>query len=314
MATVTQDILYNVTGQSLYIDCPEGRPTGTPTFTVYADSVGDDGTEEFSGNGTVESVNTTVDVASGFSESNRKRVYLADVSNIEVGREYLLTNSGTESEWCEVRRIDDLSGYVDVRHTLQNDYDIANSTFVGTRITASVDDTWVADTSHLNKGTSADPGYRVLWTYTVGGETKKRYTYFDLLRVAGDHNVTINDLTLYFPALKDTLGRDYRGHVEKLIDEAYRALQLDLKAVGLDSDQVRDQWVVDELVKRRAILNLAIAGVHPADITYADYLVFVREEYGAAFNAHFGITNKTAIATDDSGGATHMDSLPLMTR
>ena len=60
MSTPTQQILYNVTGQSIYLDATEGRPSSVTSVAVYNDTAGDDDTTESAttGSAAVETIQT----------------------------------------------------------------------------------------------------------------------------------------------------------------------------------------------------------------------------------------------------------------
>ena len=67
-----QDVIYNVTGQSFYLDCPEGRPTSITSVTVLDWNAGDDDTAESATTGSagLDAVNTTFDAASGAGQTD----------------------------------------------------------------------------------------------------------------------------------------------------------------------------------------------------------------------------------------------------
>ena len=74
MSAKVQELVYGVTGQVLFLDAQEGRPSSVTDVQIFAMGTGDDGTEETApGTGTVETgPNTTFDAASGYSQSDRK--------------------------------------------------------------------------------------------------------------------------------------------------------------------------------------------------------------------------------------------------
>ena len=144
----SQDIIFAIAGQSLVLDVIEGRPSGTPTFSVYWAGDGEDATAEFSGSGSIDSVSTTTTAAAGHSNTNRKLITVVSTTGISVGREYLLTAADGQYEWVEVVAVDSSDLQVTTRSPLQGEYPIG-ATLVSTRITGSVDDTWAADKNHL---------------------------------------------------------------------------------------------------------------------------------------------------------------------
>ena len=136
-----------------------GRPTSA-TFSVFEDYANDDATAEFTGTGTVDSVNTTVDVTSGIGTTDAHKINLAATTSIVTGRKYLISES-SKQEWVEPIEIVS-ADYIRVRHPLRNSYSTA-ATFVGTTITAAIDATWVADASNISDHSDPNPDYRIRW-------------------------------------------------------------------------------------------------------------------------------------------------------
>src|SRR5690606_32448234 len=138
-----QDIAFNVTGQSLVWDAPEGQASSVTSVTVYRAYTGDTGTTEAATTGTasIDSVDTTLDAAAGDGQADARLIPLTATTGIVAGREYLLTSADGLKEWVEVVSID--SGVsVTARHPLANTYAAAD-TFQGTRLSIGVDGTWV---------------------------------------------------------------------------------------------------------------------------------------------------------------------------
>ncbi len=100
-----QDIYFEVTGQIVFFDCPEGRPSGTPTLEVFNWFAGDDATAESAvGAGSVETgPNTTLDAAAGPGEADPRNIPVAATTGVAVGRRYLLTSAANGlKEWIDV--------------------------------------------------------------------------------------------------------------------------------------------------------------------------------------------------------------------
>jgi len=81
MSRVTTDIVYAETGQTLPHRFMLGRPTSA-TFSVFEDYANDDATAEFTGTGTVDSVNTTVDATSGNGTTDAHKINLTATTAI----------------------------------------------------------------------------------------------------------------------------------------------------------------------------------------------------------------------------------------
>jgi hypothetical protein len=145
------ELIYKLTGQSIYFDVPEGRPDPSPTVAVFLSTNTDDGPTEAAttGSTSVDSVNTTLGSAAT-AQSNQ--VSVASATGIARGRRYLLTDLDGDQEWIEVIALSGTT--VTTRQPLVNSY-ASGSALVGTRITISILDSWAAD---LNKISD------VLWT------------------------------------------------------------------------------------------------------------------------------------------------------
>src|SRR3990167_5217862 len=103
----TFDAIYGVTGQVVEVYPPEadeGIPSSA-TASVFDGTRSLDETADFSPAVTIDSVSTTVDVASGYSESSRIKLSLAATTNIVIGRQYLLENTDQQREIATPARI-----------------------------------------------------------------------------------------------------------------------------------------------------------------------------------------------------------------
>ena len=237
-----------------------GRPTSA-TFSVFEDYANDDATAEFTGTGTVDSVNTTVDVTSGIGTTDAHKINLAATTSIVTGRKYLISDN-SKQEWVEPIEIVS-ADYIRVRHPLRNSYSTA-ATFVGTTITAAIDATWVADEANISDHLDPNPDYRVRWAVVYSSATYVSYSYFDLVRATVSHQVDIEDLNARAPGLHDRLPLEYQADQGRgLIDSAWRATQAKLASLRIDTDAVRDDQFLDELVILRALYMLAMGGWSP---------------------------------------------------
>jgi hypothetical protein len=299
MARYTTDLVFGVTGQTLGHRVQQGRATSA-TFKVFRDFVDDIGIVEFSGTATLDAINTTVSAASGTSQADPTKLNLTSTSGIVVGRKYLLSEN-SQLEWIEPIRV--FPTYIACRYPIVNDYTTAG-TFVGTNITAAVDPTWVADLSKISDHDDPNPGYRIRWDVIVNGVNVIHYSYCDLVRATVTHQVEIDDINARAPGLVDSLPVEYRSEQGKpLIDTAWRAVQMKLAALKLDTDAIRDNQAIDELVIMKALAILAMGGWKPLGMTSSDYIEATRTEYDRFIEQHFQVVLAHPIASGPSSAA-----------
>jgi hypothetical protein len=303
VSTPTQEIYYNVTGQTIWHDAIEGRPSSITSVSVFPLGTGDDGTSENAisdGSQAVETnPNTTVDATSGLGQTLPRKVSLTATTGIEVGRSYLLTGLSGEREWVEVMEIS-AGDFVTVRSPLHNSF-AASSTFQSTRLSFSIGGTWVADSSNISDDLSPHPGYRIRWVYVYDSNTVVADTYVDLVRYKGSHSVTPSMMERFLTSWRNLLPSYHREDGGRaLIDEAYQQLKFDLYAYGMADEMLRDREAVDELVKQKAREVLLLqrfyetgAGPEIADDA--------RTQYQARLQSLVTRTTKVPMATGTDG-------------
>jgi hypothetical protein len=313
----TQDITFAITGQTLVWDAPEGRASSVTDVKVFPMTTGDDGTEEVatSGSASIDSVNTTFDAASGASSANTRKANLTATTNIVAQdpafpgryRQYLATDSQGRKEWLPVTGIVS-ADYVTTAFPMLLDY-VATNTFVGTRLSITVDPTWVADTSNISDDTDPNPRYRALWIYVVGGVTYYHYSYFDLVRAMGEHSVTPGDMENFHPGWNDrlpTYHRDDQGW--RLIQEAYQQVRWDLHQTGQPDETLRNREGVNELVKQQArVLLETSAGV-------SDVLAHYMRMYQSRFDQIVRVVHRLPTATDTSSGGNRVSAINIWSK
>lgn len=253
-----------------------GAPSN-PSASVYLPDGSNDDSAEFSPTVTVDTVSTTVDQVSGDGQSNPRRIYLAATTSITVGRRYLVTNADGQRESVTVTKI--ASGdHVDVETDLAYSYGVG-ATFVGYRMTFPVNTTWVSTESKITPH-GVGP-YRVLWVYTLGGTTRRHYTYLRLVRQRAGHTVTLADLAAYVPDLAHEEPRSKRGQqFAWAIDAAWGDVRVDFVARDIPPDRLRDLEVVNRLVVAKAVYNLATVGLGiPADIDPESHIARFADKY-----------------------------------
>lgn len=256
MATVRPalDILLGIAGQTLYLDALEGRPSSITDVKVFAwDAPDDEELAALTGAPAIETnPNTTTDAAAGPAQANTRLVPVTATTGGAEGRSFLIVDADGRKEWIDVLEVDSGVSFT-ARHPLVNDF-ATGAQVVSTRMVATLDTEWCADEDNIRTDAGANPMYRVKWTYVVGGVTKVTETYFNLVRYAGVHNVKPSDVDDFVPGWLERLPTDHRvDQGKRLIDEAYKGVQLDLHGVNWDDSAIAEAQVVDELVKHKVI-------------------------------------------------------------
>jgi len=242
------DILYSVTGQSLTLDAPEGRPSSITSVQVFESNEGDDGTAETALGAPAVATNpdTTFAAAAGDDQTDPRAITVASGTGIERDQQLLATNAGGETERIEVASINGTA--LMARQPLLNTYAIGD-TIESTSMAAAFVDAWVQDDDNIAIGLDPNPRWRAVWTYVVASKTYVRAQYFDLVRYVAGHTVTGPDVDASFPGWMQTLPtyhRDDQG--QRMIDEAYRQVRIDLYAEGRGDEQARNVELVNHLV------------------------------------------------------------------
>jgi hypothetical protein len=271
VGAITQDIVFGVTGQSLFYDAPEGRPISIMTVQVWANAAGEIGTPEAAtGALSIEAApDTTVDELSGDGQADVRRLALTDVSAVKVGRNYRVQNLAREVEWVEVGGVSDIAGVVWSRHDLANAYE-PGSLFQSTRLLAALDPTWLADQSHVSWELDVNPRWRVRWLYVspVGQPATVVDTYFDVLHYAARYSVTGLDVEDMEPGWLDRLPRDDRDtQGSATIKAAYDSVKWDLYGDLVPDQSIRNRELFERLIAARAAF--AIVPTEASQLRYS---------------------------------------------
>lgn len=311
--TAHQEILYNVTGQSLIWDAPEGRPASVTSVTVYLADADDDTTPEFTATGTVETnPNTTTVGTSGNTQPDPTQIVLTSATGVASGRQYTIQSAANgDFETFMVERL--ATSTVTARHPLINDY-AAGSTVTSSRITAPVNSTWVATKNKISCEGTPFPTYRVVWVYVVGSTSYRHESYIDLVRTVAQHTVTALDVDEIRAGWLDELPTDYRREQGRpLIERAFRYVKLDLLANGKLARWVRHLDVINDLVAHRTVMVAAEARVSNFGTGYNAQFQAARDAYDQRFGQLIR-EPKVPIQVSPGGAATEGDRLPLWRR
>jgi len=315
--TVTQDLVWNVTGQVLRFPAPEGRPSSVTSLEVFPWDAGDDSTAETAfGTPAVETdPNTTLDANAAAPSTGARTLALTATTGIEIGRRYLLTGPNSETEWPEVVAIESGVG-VTVRHLLQHQYNSGNA-FVSTLIEATVVTAWIQDDANISDagGQGTGGGWRARWTYVVGGNTYVHDSYFDVVRYAFDLRVKPVDIDRAAPGWVHRLPVDYRDGAgqAQLITRAANRVRMDLTSTGIADQLWRDEEVMEHLVILRTILESERTRMLNGGDN-AETFAMSKEDYDNEFMQHVKAHTSGHIARTSSGAGEVTRPRSLFTR
>jgi hypothetical protein len=259
MSRRTQEIVFGVSNQVVYFDCPDGRPTAIVDVQCWPTDAGDTATEEacFIGSSYLDTnPNTTVDVISGATQSDPTKVYVASTSGATLGRRLLIESGKGHREWFDVASAT-TGDYLVAKHPLVNDYEITSSTVKSTRVSQAMLTSWVNDTAKLSPALSPNPRYRLRWTVTLDEFVANQVyeTAFDLVRYTAQHHVTPLDVAQRHPNWLDYLPPDDRSDQGRsLIDRAWQAFKFDLCADNKADQAIRNPEAIDQLVIVKAVV------------------------------------------------------------
>ena len=289
----------------------EGAPSSAATYSCQRGDTDDDATAEFSGTSTIDATSTTVDAASGYSQTNRRRLYVAATTSITVGRRYVVTNAYGQREVVVVAAIAS-ADYVDLEDDLAYDYASADAV-KGLRCVFTIDATWIADEDNILA--PGEPPYRLTWTYATATATRKALTTFTVARRASEHGVSIADLKPLFPDVvwvewTTQRGRDFAPQ----IDAAYQAVCWDLRMAGYSREQVADPLVIDRLTTQRAVALIAEALAASGSGQLSQWATLQAERYKTMFQAAIGTGLRTWLDAGTDGAITSNPARQLWLR
>lgn len=235
-------VLYNVTGQELELYPVEGVPSAAATYSCWLGARGDDETVEFSGTATADTFSQAITTASGYSQTNRRRLYVTTTTGLVVGRFYRIENAVGQFEIVRCVAIS-AAAYIDVEFDLAYDYPITTSTLKGFRQVFTVPSAFVQTESKMN---AEEYPYRVRWDYTVGGVSRRALQWFDLVREAPGDGVRDADVTQAWPSLAYQMATARR---DAILAEARTMVDRDLRIRKQDPARLAGGPVRDALVK-----------------------------------------------------------------
>ena len=256
--TITAEIIFEGTSQTLVLDDEEGRPSAVGTVSVWPAYADDTQTAEVAttGSATIETnPNTTLSAAAGPSEPDPTLLTVTSGTGFTIGRRYLLTEDSTGvSEQFEVAGVNGTA--VTATRPLINSY-TAGAAVVSTRVIIAVSDSWAADVANLSDVDGPNNTYRVRWPVTIGGVVKIRERGFDLVRYPTASGVTPLDVDDIYPGWIDRLPPNHQvDQGRSLIRRASTAVRFELYGDNKAQRSLRNPEHRARLVIVRANLEL----------------------------------------------------------
>lgn len=296
-----QILTLGLTGQSIYIDTPDGRPSAA-TVSIYDGRYReDDGDMPIvsAASATAPALNTTVaTTAAGASASNTRLLTLSSATGASAGGWAVVANASGQSELVELASVASASALV--RQAMVFDYPITTSTVKGIRTTYSISASLFGSTEWLGDEGNLGGPFQVKWTLT-GLTPAVRWTSFRLVRRAYVPIVAPLDLAAYWPDSADSewaaqIGQRYQPQ----IDKAHEIVRGDLLRKRIVLDTVRDQQLTKTLIELQTMLLIAVGGNAPAGRSAQDQIDIFRPWYRDALTG-FGDGSGVPVDTNDDG-------------
>lgn len=259
MNQASLDILFGQTGQTVYYDSPHGRPSSAGTVAVYEDTSSDTSSSESAlGSVSIENVNLTLNATSGGPDvEDPTKINLGSVSGLTLRPGWLLTAETGETETHEIVRIDSTTTSAWTRSPILMTCG-TSATLQSTRLSATVDSTWVADVNNLSDPTDPNARFRAHFLFTAASLVRSGVVFFNLTRYP--FVLTVN------PGDVDELSRGWLGRLhpddiigagQAVIRQAQRQVRLDLHSRRLSASAQRNNELMNEAIVRKAIVLLA---------------------------------------------------------
>lgn len=300
----TVEILYGHTGaivETYPDEALEGIPSAA-SVSIYRGDQSMDEAAEFTASVTIDPTSTTVDVASGYSQTNRRLLYIAATSDMANGRQYLLANAFAQREIVTPRGLAS-ADYATLEKDLLYDYAITSSTLKGIRMVFTVDATWVATESKILSPFA--PSYKALWSYTLNSISRRQATYIRLVRQYFKAGVDLRDLEEYWPDLSNEQYSEQHGEAfTRVIDGALDAVRVDIKVAGHEPTIIRDTEIIHQLCRFRALLSLGEMGLAPGSRDVELYITERRTAYTNLLNAAIASALKVDVDQGTEGAVT----------
>lgn len=260
-------LTFGQTGQELELVPPqvyEGVPSSA-SVRIWRGRQSKDETPELTpATVTIDATSVLLSGAAGYSqrdeEGGRKRIPVPSTSTLVVGRHYLMESPDAQRELVRLSRVQ-LGTFAEADTELAYDYPTtgSGSRIRGVRITAVIDDVWIADESNLN-----DPGdpYGAEWRYTIADKARRFWTYFDVVRAAIQCGVTPQDIFRAHPDLQyvQPKGREGGRYWLDIIARSVELVKRDYRKHLPSAHQVYEGEIFDNHVLLRSLLEGAKDG------------------------------------------------------
>lgn len=278
--SIKDRVQYNVTGQTLTFDCPQGRPSADGTVTLYDGRYDPDDTTNnpiVTGTATRTAIDIAMNGAAGPDESNPRNIPVAAAdmtsiaSAIKVGQLLWLTSASKEKEQIEVAKYGSTSiGALDpLAYTYASGADVESAEVTSPAITAA----WIQDEDNIGSD------YYAVWVYVVGGITYRSRSYFDVVREVVETALREVDIADGFPDfMRVVAARERTGYIR----DARRDVDMLFRLRGFNPNRIRGtesyQWLERKLVPLKAAQN----GRKPNGMSATEYLAVAEREYNLA--------------------------------
>lgn len=264
---IKDKVQFNVSGQTLAYEAPQGRPSGNGTVALYDSRYPQTDTAHnpigSSGTATLRAVSTTLTAAAGAAQNDPRNVPVVPPGALKVGDFVLLTNASGQVERGEV--VAKSASSVTLRDPLEYDYAIAATFESAVMDSPAIDATWLSSTQNLVEDCYA------IWTYTVAGKSYSRRTYFDVVREIVSWDIPDSLLFARYPDFRRFKFED-RPSFADMRATAVRDVEQFVVGRGLSPNRMKGAETIQRLVELRFWVTAAENGFYPVASSKAEFL------------------------------------------
>lgn len=281
-------VRYNLTGQTLTFEAPEGRPTANGEVRIYDPRYSMEDTTKNPVAMTASSVtatrsSATATVGAAGAAAAQKTIACTPHADWKVG-DWVWVTAAASGRKTRVQIAQKQSGAIvtadDLPFALVQADTIESALLTSPTFTSA----FITDEQNIAED------YFVEWIYAVAGITYYARRFFDVVREIINFDITDEWLLERHPGLMRLEYKRQPGTFEPQRRAAQRNVERHIIGVGKDPDRYRGTEIMRELVGLQVVCVLAWDGNKPNGVPWRDYATHAEEEYSSAFEQLTGNT------------------------